>query len=121
MGVTYPDSFSVISTNRFLNRNNRLNLNNFLSTVQHEFGHIIRLTEGNHPNIEQSLRPHCTNPNCIMQQRLSGDSSDVTEIRMNRKAMGLPPICSDCISQGRKTLFKLYSTYERIHGQNGRR
>ena len=113
LGVTRPDAFSVVSIKRFLDRNNHLNLNNFLTTVQHEFGHIIRLTEGNHPNIEYALGPHCLCPDCIMQQRMSGDFSDMTASRLKRKARGLPPICSDCITQGRKALFKLYSDHER--------
>ena len=118
LGVTKADAFSIISTKRFLDRHNQLNIDNFQTTVQHEFGHILRLTEGDHPNIEESLGPHCTDPNCVMQQRLSGDMSDITERRLSRKEQGLPPICSDCITQGRRTLFKLYAKHEKQFGPN---
>ena len=118
VGITHPNAFSVLSTRRFLDHNNHLNLNDFLTTVQHEFGHIIRLTEGNHPNVEYALGPHCKNSECIMQQRMSGDFSDVTENRLKRKAAGLPPICPDCMLQGRKALFRLYAAHENGHHPN---
>ena len=95
-----------------------MDIDNFQTTVQHEFGHILRLTEGDHPNIEESLGPHCTDPNCVMQQRFTGDMSDITERRLSRKEQGLPPICSDCITQGRRTLFKLYAKHEKQFGPN---
>ena len=118
LGLTCPDAFSVISIRRFLDRNNNLKLDDFLTVVQHEFGHIIRLTEGNRPNVEYALGPHCMDQECIMQQRMSGDFSDVTANRLMRKEKGLPPICPDCITQGRRALFKVYADYERGNTPN---
>ena len=118
LGCTRPDGFSVISIRRLLDRQNHLNLENFQTVVQHEFGHILRLTEGDRPNTRYYLGEHCTDPNCIMQQREDGDFSDVTERRLERKAKGLPPICPDCIIQGRQMLSGLCAAYERKFNPN---
>lgn len=130
LGYTLPDAFSIISTNRFLNRNNPMGLENFLTTVQHEFGHILGVTEGDRPNTYESLGIHCSTRGCIMQQRENGDVSDLTQARLQRKALGKPTLCPHCITQGRKNLFKLYAEHEKKnrpfglggpHGLNGGR
>lgn len=118
LGCTKPDSFSVISTRRFLDRRGQLDIQGFQTIVQHEFGHILRLTEGNRPNTHYYLGEHCTDPNCIMQQRPTGDFSDITARRLALRDRGIPPICPDCITQGRKTLFQLYANHERLFGPN---
>lgn len=119
LGCTNSLGIAVISTRRFCDRNNRFNVENFQTTVQHEFGHILNLTGGNHPHIEQALGSHCTDPACVMQQRMSGDVSDVTEQRLHLKAHGLPPICPDCIMQGYRTLHKESVARGRRCGPNG--
>ncbi len=107
LGCTHPNAFSVISTYRFVDKFHRLNLENFLTCVQHEFGHILGLTEGNRPNTTELLGPHCTRPKCVMQQRLNGDLTDITQERLKHKARHLTPFCPDCITQGQKHLAQL--------------
>lgn len=114
LGITHPDAYSIISTSRFaINNRSQMGLENFLTVVQHEFGHILRVTEGGRPNVYESLGEHCSTPGCIMQQRLNGDFTDLTIARLERKARGKPPICSCCMAQGRKNLFRLYAQNER--------
>lgn len=132
LGCTIPDAFSIISTKRFpINNRSQMGLENFLTTVQHEFGHILGVTERERPNVYDSLGRHCSTPGCIMQQRLDGNVTDVTKARLERKVRGETPICSCCITQGRKNLFRLYAANERRqnplhtfggpHGPNGGR
>ena len=111
LGVTQPDAFSIISTSRFIKQNNQLDMENFLTTVQHEFSHILGVTEGNRPNVYECLGTHCSTAGCIMQQRLDGRFNDITEIRLRRKATGFPPLCSHCIQQGNKNLSILYRSH----------
>lgn len=118
LGFTRPDAFSIISARRFLDSNNHLDVDSFQTVVAHEFGHILGLTEGNRPNIEEALGPHCTDPDCIMQQKMDGDYKEITGRRLSRRQAGLPPICSDCINEGRRTLFKLYAKHEKNFGPN---
>lgn len=112
LGCTHPDAFTVISTHRFLN-GNEFDLKAFQTVVKHEFGHIIRLTEGNRPNVYESLGPHCMDSNCMMQQRLNGDFSDIATKTERRKERGLPPMCPDCLRQGQRNLFQIYAAHER--------
>ena len=114
LGVTNPDAYSIISTSRFaINNRSQMGLENFLTTVQHEFGHILGVTERERPNVYDSLGRHCSTPGCIMQQRLDGNVTDLTKARLERKTRGEAPICSCCIMQGRKNLFRLYAQNER--------
>ncbi len=98
-GVTKEGHFAIISTARFLDGNNHLDIDRFQSVVMHEFGHLIGLTPNGRKNSYQQLGTHCSNHD-IMEQDMSGTARIMTQNRLRRKHMGLPPICPDCIEAG---------------------
>ena len=100
LGCTKPNAFVVISTKRFVDNNNHLDIEGFKTVVMHEFGHMIGLTPTGRKNSHEQLGTHCIDDGCIMQQRMDGDFRDITLKRLERKSKGLPPICSDCITAG---------------------
>ena len=102
LGVSKEDAFSIISVRRFLDENNRLDIEGFKTVVMHEFGHVLGLTENGRVNSHECLGAHCLNDGCIMQQRLDGDFREITRVRLARKMCGQPPICSDCIREGNR-------------------
>ena len=108
-GLSRENAFSVVSTNRFVDKNNRLHLENFKTLVQHEFGHILGLTVPRRTNTYEQLGLHCLNNHCVMNQQMFGNLAEMTEARLTRKRAGLPPICPNCIEQGRKNLSTLYA------------
>lgn len=98
-GVTNEGHFAIISTNRLMNNDGSLNIDRFQTIVMHEFGHLIGLTPEGRKNTYEQLGTHCSNGD-IMAQDMSGTSIIMTQNRLRRKRMGLPPICSDCIEAG---------------------
>ena len=100
LGCTKPNGFVVLSTKRFVDNNNHLDIEGFKTVVMHEFGHMIDLTPNGRYNTHEQLGTHCLDEGCIMQQRLDGDFRAITAERLRRKSMGLPPICEDCIIAG---------------------
>lgn len=102
LGVSKEDAFSIISVRRFLDENNRLDIEGFKTVVMHEFGHVLGLTGNGRVNSHECLGAHCLNDGCIMQQRLDGDFREITRVRLARKMRGQPPICSDCIREGNR-------------------
>lgn len=120
-GVTKPGRFAIISTARFLDENNKLDIDRFQSVVMHEFGHLIGLTPSNRVNSYEQLGTHCRNGD-IMEQDMSGTGRVMTENRLRRKRLGHPPICSDCIAAGRKFLDKeIANAYFLAQQRQGRR
>ena len=102
LGVSEENAFSVISTARFIKPNGRFDQEGFKTVVMHEFGHAIGLTRRGRKNTYEQLGSHCADENCIMQQQMNGDFSEITRRRLIFKAHGLPPICPDCITEGEK-------------------
>lgn len=102
LGVSKEDAFSIISVRRFLDENNRLDIEGFKTVVMHEFGHVLGLTGNGRVNSHECLGAHCLNDGCIIQQRLDGDFREITCVRLARKMRGQPPICSDCIREGNR-------------------
>lgn len=102
LGVSREDAFSIVSTARFIKPDGTFDQEGFKTIVMHEFGHAIGLTQEGRNNTYEQLGPHCADENCIMQQRLDGDFSDITRRRLIFKAHDLPPICPDCITEGEK-------------------
>ena len=98
-GVTKEGRFAIVSTARFLDENNRLDIDRFQTVVMHEFGHLIGLTPDGRKNSYMQLGTHCKNGD-IMKQDMTGTGREMTENRLRRKRMGLPPICPDCIEAG---------------------
>ncbi|MBR1601113.1 MAG: hypothetical protein IJ677_05990 [Alphaproteobacteria bacterium] len=116
LGVSKENAFSIISTARFVDGNNRFDVEGFKTVVMHEFGHLIGLTHEGRVNTSEQLGSHCTNDGCIMQQRMDGDFSDITRIRLVAKQQyGLPPICSDCIDSGEKFFERQRALYNYTH------
>ena len=71
------------------------------STVMHEVGHFMDLTYDKRKNSEENYGPHCTNPGCTMAQTLNvPEMAEATNIRLQRKRNGQPPICQDCHNAG---------------------
>jgi len=117
LGVSKENAFSIVSTARFIDRNNVLDVEGFKTVVMHEFGHLIGLTHEGRANTAEQLGSHCTNNGCIMQQRMDGDFREITAIRLEAKRRyGLPPICSDCIDSGEKFFARQQMIYNRTHG-----
>lgn len=117
LGISHENKFSIISTARFLNPDNSLNIEGFKTVVMHEFGHLIGLTREGRVNTNEELGSHCTNTGCIMQQRMNGDFSYLTRFRLEAKRLyGLPPICGDCIDEGKKFFARQRIAYNRTHG-----
>lgn len=102
LGVSKEEAFSIVSTARFIRPDGVFDQEGFKTVVMHEFGHAIGLTREGRINTYEQLGPHCADENCIMQQRLDGDFSDITRRRLIFKAHDLPPICPDCITEGEK-------------------
>lgn len=98
-GVTKEGNFAIVSTARFIDRNNRLDIDRFQTVVMHEFGHLIGLTPNGRRNSYEQLGTHCANGD-IMEQDMTGTGIAMTQNRLRRKSMGLPPICPDCIDAG---------------------
>ena len=118
LGYSQEDKFSIISTARFIDRNNMLNIEGFKTVLMHEFGHLIGLTNENRVNTEEKLGPHCTNDGCIMQQRMNGDFTDLTNARLRKKRFGRSPVCQDCINEGNKFFVRQRMVYNHTHGLN---
>ncbi|MBQ8482351.1 MAG: hypothetical protein IJ532_07455 [Alphaproteobacteria bacterium] len=117
LGVSKENAFSIVSTARFIDRNNCLDVEGFKTVVMHEFGHLIGLTHEGRANTSEQLGSHCTNDGCIMQQRMDGDFRDITRVRLAAKKLyGLPPICSDCIESGEKFFTRQQAVYDYTHG-----
>ena len=102
-GVTREGQFCIVSTARFLDDNNRLDIDRFQTVVMHEFGHLIGLTPQGRKNSYEQLGTHCANGD-IMEQDMSGTGIAMTQNRLRRRSMGLPPICPDCIEAGSRFL-----------------
>ena len=120
MGTGYFDKVSVLSIKHLLNSQNRMEGGAFQTLVQHEFGHVLGLTNLRRQNTHYAGGPHCLCPDCIMQQQTENNSvGDMTNRRLFRKAHGLPPICLDCISEGQKRLFNVCVEHERKCNPNG--
>lgn len=118
LGVSKENAFSIISTARFVDRNNVLDIEGFKTVVMHEFGHLIGLTNEGRANTAEQLGSHCTNAGCIMQQRMDGDFRDITAVRLEAKRLyGLPPICGDCINSGEKFFARQQAIYDFTHGR----
>lgn len=119
LGVSHENQFSIISTARFLDANNFLDIEGFKTVVMHEFGHLIGLTNEGRVNTDEELGSHCTNVGCIMQQRMDGNYSDLTRLRLAAKQQyGLPPICGDCIDEGNKFFARQRMAYNLTHGRD---
>lgn len=117
LGVSKENAFSIVSTARFIDRNNRLDVEGLKTIVMHEFGHLIGLTHEGRANTTEQLGIHCTNDGCIMQQRMDGDFREITTARLTAKQLyGLPPICSDCIASGEKFFARQQTIYNYTHG-----
>ena len=102
LGYSQENKFSIVSVARFFDQNGNLDIENFKTVLMHEFGHLIGLTNEKRANTEEKLGAHCINDGCVMQQRMNGNFSDITKIRLRRKRFGKPPICQDCIREGNK-------------------
>lgn len=119
LGVSHEDKFSIISTARFIDRNNQLNIEGFKTVVMHEFGHLIGLTKEGRAHTNQQLGAHCINDGCIMQQRMDGDYTILTRQRLEAKRRyGAPPICGDCIDEGNKFFARQRMVYNWINGRD---
>lgn len=113
LGVSKENAFSIVSTARFLDQNNHLDIEGFKTVVMHEFGHLIGLTHEGRTNTSQQLGSHCINDGCIMQQRMDGDFHDITQARLtNKRLYNLPPICSDCIKSGENFFARQQAMYD---------
>lgn len=120
LGVSHENQFSIISIARFLDSNNRLDIESFKTVIMHEFGHLIGLTREGRVNTNEELGAHCSNVGCIMQQRMNGDYSDLTRLRLAAKRLyNLPPICNDCIEEGNKFFARQRAAYNLVHGRSG--
>ncbi|MBQ7633703.1 MAG: hypothetical protein IJS88_06295 [Alphaproteobacteria bacterium] len=119
LGVSHENQFSIISTARFLDANSRLDVEGFKTVIMHEFGHLIGLTYEGRANSNEQLGSHCTNDGCIMQQRMNGDYSELTRLRLAAKRLyKLPPICDDCIDAGNRFFSRQRMAYNLTHGLN---
>ena len=120
LGISQENKFSIISTARFLNADNSLNIEGFKTVVMHEFGHLIGLTYEGRANTNEELGSHCINDGCIMQQRMDGDYSFLTRFRLEAKRRyNLPPICGDCIDAGNRFFARQRAAYNLTHGRSG--
>lgn len=115
MGVTKEDSFSVISTARFLEKDNQLDLENFKTYIMHEFGHIIHLVPQGRVHTEDNLGPQCTNYGCVMRKISTLDSEDITQIRRDRKRYNFSLCCQDCLKAGNAFFAKQQKEYNIAH------
>ena len=116
LGRSEENKGCIISIARFLDSNNKLDIEGFKTVLMHEFGHIIGLTNENRVHTEKNLGAHCTNDGCIMQQRLDGDFREITQERLRKKRNGQPPICQDCIDAGNKFFNRQQMAYNFAHG-----
>ena len=114
LGISEENKFAIVSVARFIDEDNKLDLENFKTVLMHEFGHLIGLTNKKRVNTEELLGAHCTNDGCIMQQRMNGDFTDLTKARLKKKHLGKPPICDDCIREGRKFFVRQKLAYNLI-------
>ena len=115
LGFSQENKFAIVSTARFVDENNKLDLENFKTVLMHEFGHLIGLTNKKRVHTQELLGAHCTNDGCIMQQRMNGDYTDLTKARLKRRHLGKPPICDDCIVEGHKFFVRQKLAYNLIH------
>lgn len=121
LGISYENQFSIISIARFLDEQKRLNIEGFKTVIMHEFGHLIGLTQEGRAHTEEKLGCHCSNDGCIMQQRMDGDFTELTKVRLAAKRFyGLPPICGDCIDEGKKFFARQRMAYNLTHGRDMR-
>ncbi|MBR2299094.1 MAG: hypothetical protein IJ870_00785 [Alphaproteobacteria bacterium] len=116
LGYSQENAFSIVSTARFI-KGNEFDLEGFKTVLMHEFGHCIGLAKEGRAHTEENLGSHCTNTGCIMQQRADGDFRDLTRFRLEAKRLyGLPPICGDCIKDGKKFFTRQQIIYNHTHG-----
>lgn len=100
-GVSKQGKFAIVSTARFLDENNRLDIERFRAVAMHEFGHLIGLTPNGRRNSYESLGTHCSNGD-LMEQDLSGTAYVMAKTLRQRRMLGLPLICNDCINAGKE-------------------
>lgn len=94
-GITQEGNFVIVSAARFIDENNIVDIDRFQTVVMHEVGHLLGATPKGRKNSYEQLGTHCNNGD-IMEQDMSGTAKKMTQNRLRRKQMGLPPICPDC-------------------------
>ncbi|MDD5626837.1 MAG: hypothetical protein PHW01_02380 [Patescibacteria group bacterium] len=93
IGLALPDTGTVISINRFLQLDLKLQLECIKTEIIHEVGHVFGLLpKDRKDNIEEKLGKHCTNT-CVMRQglRLPDDWVAMTHDRLR-----FGPFCQEC-------------------------
>ncbi len=65
----------------------------FMTSVMHEFGHVLGLVPDGRTNVAENLGPHCTNA-CIMRQEANPHRWDI----LTRDRLERGPFCPQCLN-----------------------
>ena len=94
LGAARPGLGTVLSVVRWGSFSAEDQFELIKTETEHEFGHVLRLPNGNRADLNQDLGRHCCNK-CVMQQGMTVPH-DWIEITNDRLVSDFGPLCPTC-------------------------